>query len=67
MREFGTRGKNAQNRVCADCTICDDAGGGRPRGGEFPLSMSDFKPGDKNTVDMLDGLTCEGSILPVAD
>lgn len=27
--------------------ICDDAGGGRPRGGEFPRSMSDFKPGDE--------------------
>ena len=26
--------------------ICVDAGGGRPRGGEFPRSMSDFKPGD---------------------
>ena len=26
--------------------ICDDAGGGRPRGGEFPRSMSDLKPGD---------------------
>ena len=25
--------------------ICVDAGGGRPRGGKFPRSMSDFKPG----------------------
>ena len=25
-------------------------------GGEFLPSMSDFKPGDKNTVDMLDAL-----------
>lgn len=26
--------------------ICDDAGGGCPRGREFPRSMSDYKPGE---------------------
>ncbi len=30
--------------------ICDDAGGGRPRDGKFPRSMSDFKPGDEFTL-----------------
>ena len=29
---------------------------GAAAGGEFLPSMSDFKPGDKNTVDMLDAL-----------
>ena len=36
--------------VRQDCTICDDAGGCGLRGNAmpvFPLSMSDFKPGDK--------------------
>ncbi len=28
--------------------ICEDAGGGRPRDGKFPRSMSDFKPGETN-------------------
>ena len=30
-----------------DCTICDDAGGCGCKQPVFPLSMSDFKPGDK--------------------
>ena len=32
-----------------DCTICDEAGGCGRIGRFFPLSMSDFKPGDFNT------------------
>ena len=32
-----------------DCTICDEAGGCGRIGRFFPLSMSDFKPGDKDT------------------
>ena len=28
-------------------TTCFDAGGGPPRVGKFPRSMSDFKPGEK--------------------
>ena len=53
---------------------CDDAGGGRPRVGKFPRSMSDFKPGEKDGVhkrscgfsvqrrsDPLSGIVCNPS------
>ena len=35
-----------------DCTICDDAGGCGSLKPVFPLSMSDFKPGEKRNVDL---------------
>ncbi len=40
--------------------ICDDAGGGQPRVGKFPRSMSDFKPGEKTFPSCLAYLCAKG-------
>ena len=45
--------------------ICVDAGGGRPRDGKFPRSMSDFKPGDVELKLLCGNLRCRVAMVGI--